>query len=472
MKTTFRRQMTVTLCLLLAATLLIGLTFWGLYTRTAAEQKESSLRSTANSVAELVRAYSGAYYDSWAFRTYLSVAAEASENDILLCDAEGTVQLCTQEFQGCEHVGKSLGTELNAQLLRGKTLRVSAVASVIYGQARLAVAVPVLAEDSSLLCSVVVSIEKETLSAITAKTLRIFVLTSLLVLLVALLAAPLLTRRETRPIQEMAAAARQIAHGNLDVRVPTDHRSEEMEELAVAFNNMTLALKNSDTVRQEFVANVSHELKTPMTTIAGYIDGILDGTIPPEKQRYYMELVSTEVRRLSRLVRNMLEISRLRDQGIPPEKMSDFDVCEEAGQALLCFEQRINQKQLNVEIDMPELGLSVHAMRDAVTQVLQNLIDNAVKFVDVGGTLAIRVRRQGASAVVSVSNTGPTIPPEELPLLFDRFHKTDKSRSADRDGVGLGLYIVKTMILAHGEDVYVTSRDGVTEFTFTLRIAK
>lgn len=472
MKTTFRRQMTVTLCLLLAATLLIGLTFWALYTRTAAEQKESSLRSTANSVAELVRAYSGAYYDSWAFRTYLSVAAEASENDILLCDAAGTVQLCTQEFQGCEHVGKSLGAELNAQLLRGKTLRASAAASVIYGQTRLAVAVPVLAEDSSLLCSVVVSMDKEVLSAVTAKTLRIFVLTSLLVLLVALLAAPLLTRRETRPIQEMAAAARQIAHGNLDVRVPTDHRSEEMEELAVAFNNMTLALKNSDTVRQEFVANVSHELKTPMTTIAGYIDGILDGTIPPEKQRYYMELVSTEVRRLSRLVRNMLEISRLRDQDIPPEKMSDFDVCEEAGQALLCFEQRINQKQLNVEIDMPELGLSVHAMRDAVTQVLQNLIDNAVKFVDIGGTLAIRVRRQGASAVVSVSNTGPTIPPEELPLLFDRFHKTDKSRSADRDGVGLGLYIVKTMILAHGEDVYVTSRDGVTEFTFALRIAK
>ena len=235
---------------------------------------------------------------------------------------------------------------------------------------------------------------------------------------------------------------------------------------------MAVALQNSDTVQQEFVANVSHELKTPMTTIAGYLDGMLDGTIPQEKHRFYMELVATEVRRLSRLVRNMLDVSRLRDQGIPPEKLSDFDICEAAGQALLSFEQRINQKELNVDIDMPELGLTVRAMQDAITQVLYNLLDNAVKFINQGGTLSIRIKQQGSSAVITVGNTGPTIAPEELPLIFDRFHKTDKSRSTDRDGVGLGLYIVKTIVLAHGEDVYVTSADGKTEFTFTLSLSK
>ena len=244
------------------------------------------------------------------------------------------------------------------------------------------------------------------------------------------------------------------------------------EELAVAFNNMTIALQNSETVRQEFVANVSHELKTPMTTIAGYLDGMLDGTIPEEKTHYYMELVATEARRLSRLVRNMLEISRLKDQGIPPDKLTDFDICEAAEQALLCFEPPINRNHLNVDVDMPALGLSVHAMMDAVTQVLHNLIDNAVKFANEGGTLSIRVVRRGDSAVVTVGNTGPTIAPEELPLIFDRFHKTDKSRSTDRDGVGLGLYIVKTIVTAHGEDIYVTSRDGKTEFTFTMSLTK
>ncbi len=254
--------------------------------------------------------------------------------------------------------------------------------------------------------------------------------------------------------------------------MPTGYQNEEIEELAVAFNNMAASMQHSESIRQEFVANVSHELKTPMTTIAGYLDGILDGTIPPEKQRSYMELVSTEVRRLSRLVRNMLDVARLKDQGIPPEKLSDFDICEEASQALLSFEQRINQKKLNVDIDMPEFGLTVHAFADAVTQVLYNLLDNAVKFINEGGTLSIRVVQQGGKAVVTIGNTGPTIDPEELPLIFDRFHKTDKSRSTDRDGVGLGLYIVKTIVLTHGEDIYVTSRDDKTEFTFTMPLKK
>ena len=245
-------------------------------------------------------------------------------------------------------------------------------------------------------------------------------------------------------------------------------KAMDRKELAVAFNNMAASVQNSETIRQEFVANVSHELKTPMTTIAGYLDGILDGTIPPEKHRVYMELVSTEVRRLSRLVRNMLDVARLKDQGIPPDKLTDFDICEEASQALLSFEQRINQKHLNVDIDMPEFGLTVHAFADAVSQVIYNLLDNAAKSFDDGGTLSIHARQQGGKAVVSIANTGPTIDPAELPLIFDRFHKTDKSRSTDRDGVGLGLYIVKTIVLAHGEDIYVTSRDGKTEFTFTM----
>ena len=121
---------------------------------------------------------------------------------------------------------------------------------------------------------------------------------------------------------------------------------------------------------------------------------------------------------------------------------------------------------------MPEFGLTVHAFADAVTQVLYNLLDNAVKFINEGGTLSIRVVQQGGKAVVTIGNTGPTIDPEELPLIFDRFHKTDKSRSTDRDGVGLGLYIVKAIVLTHGEDIYVTSRDDKTEFTFTMPLKK
>lgn len=471
MKTTYRRQFTMILCLLVAAILVIGLSFLYLFDRYAQDHQKQSLDDTAQSVTELVQSYSATYLNSWEFRTNLAVAARASDNDIVICNGEGVVCIC-MERSNCEHLGKRLDSDIVDTLFQGEKAKLSEAVSALYGDERMASAIAVLNSDGSRLCIVVVSVQKAAITALTGKMLRVFLLAAVLILVAALLAIPIFTRREARPIQEMAAAARQIAHGNLDVRVPTGNENEEMEELAVAFNNMTLALKNSETIRNEFVANISHELKTPMTTIAGYLDGMLDGTIPPEKYRYYMELVSTEARRLSRLVRSMLDISRLRDQGIPADQKTNFDICEAAGQALLCFEQRINQKKLNVEIDMPDEGLTIHAAQDSVTQVLYNLIDNAVKFVNEGGTLSVRIRRHGNSAMISVGNTGKTIPPEELPLVFDRFHKIDKSRSNDRDGWGLGLYIVKTIVLAHGEDVYVTSQDGKTEFTFTMSLAK
>ena len=468
MRTTFRRQLALTFCLLFGATLMIGLSFWALFTRYATEKQESSLKSTAESASVLLKAYSVAYLNSWDFRTNLSVAALSSENDILICDTEGNVLICSQDIQHCSHTGQRIDKDSVSTVLEEGYVRLDSDATRLYGEDRLAIAIPVETDWGLPLGIVVVSVERASLSELTGKTLRIFATTSLLVLFIALLATPFITHRETKPIKDMAMAAHHIARGNYQIRVPTGHHNEEIEELAVAFNNMAVALQNSDTVRQEFVANVSHELKTPMTTIAGYLDGMLDGTIPQEKHPYYMNLVSTEARRLSRLVRTMLGVSRLRDQGIAEESKVDFDICELAGQALLSFEPQINRKNLNVEVDMPDYGLTVHAMPDPVAQVLYNLLDNGVKFADEGGDLWVRTSVMGSKALICVGNTGPTISPAELPLLFDRFHKTDKSRTDDRDGAGLGLYIVKTIVSAHGEDVYVTSREGKTEFTFTM----
>ena len=472
MNTTFRRHLALILCILLGTTILFGVAFWALFSRNVAQTEEDSLRSTANSVGGLMQAYSATYLNDWSFRTNLAVAADASENDILLCDAAGTVCICAEDIQTCEHLGRTIGSENAGLLFTGGSVDLNEAVSALYGDERLAVALPVELEDGTPLCIILVSMPRSTLTALTEKTLRIFAVVALAVLVAAIIATPYLARRETKPIRDMAAAAKQIARGDYTVRVPTDYQNDEIEEMAVAFNNMTVALQNSEKVRQEFVANISHELKTPMTTIAGYMDGMLDGTIPKEKYGYYMNLVSTEVRRLSRLVRNMLNISRLRDQGVPKEQLVDFDICEAAGRTLLSFEQRINQKKLNVDVDMPDAGVNIRALPDAVTQVLYNLIENAVKFADEGGTLSVSVQQQGGKAAVTVGNTGPTIPAEELPLIFDRFHKTDKSRSSDRDGAGLGLYIVKTIILAHGEDIYVTSRGGKTEFTFTMPLSK
>ena len=267
----------------------------------------------------------------------------------------------------------------------------------------------------------------------------------------------------------MAKAANAFGHGQLDARVQVYPNSpDEVKDLALAFNNMASSLQQSEYQRQEFVANVSHELKTPMTTISGFVDGMLDGTIPPERHNHYMRMVSDETKRLSRLVRSMLDISRLQDQDIPEEKKSRFDLQELAGQVLITFEQKIEAKKLSVDVDFPGYPTYTRAGPDYITQVIYNLLDNAVKFCPEGGDLGMKVRTGTTKLYVSVSNSGETIPPNELALLFDRFHKLDKSRSQNRDGWGLGLYIVKTIIGRHGEDISVTSQNGITTFTFTL----
>ena len=472
MKTTFSRQFALIAALLLVCMIFTGVSFRFLMLGYLKNDKKETLSADAAAVASLAEAYdsTGELEENWDFRLSLSLFSDVGEAEALVCDENGFVVLCSCDEFNCEHIGQQVDANLITEIdASGETFRVGTLAGIHDGRRYIA-GRPIVANDTDeTIGYVIISSDMTQITDFMQRSSSLFFYVAIIVLVLALAAATFLSHQQAQPLAKVADAARRFGRGELDTRVTVPEScGEEVVDLANAFNTMADSLEKSEQRRQEFIANVSHELKTPMTTIGGYIDGMLDGTIPPEKQQHYMQIVSGEVRRLSRLVRNMLEISRLKDQGIPADKLADFDLCEAAGQALLSFEQRINRKHLNVDVDMPELGVTVRAMPDAVTQVLYNLIDNAVKFIDDGGTLSIRVERSGNKAVTTVGNTGPTIAPEELPLIFDRFHKTDKSRSTDRDGVGLGLYIVKTIVLAHGEDIYVTSRDGKTEFTFTL----
>ena len=172
--------------------------------------------------------------------------------------------------------------------------------------------------------------------------------------------------------------------------------------------------------------------------------------------------------RLSRLVRNMLDISRLQAMGVEESRMTRFDLGELMSDVIITFEQKINGKGLNVDVELPDRPVWVKAERDGITQVVYNLLDNAIKFCPQGGKLGLFLALEGGKAKVTVQNSGPTIDPNELPLLFDRFHKADKSRSADREGWGLGLYIAKTIVGAYGGDIWATSENGITNFIFTL----
>ena len=475
MKSTFSRQVRTTVLILLLALLLLGGAFRFLVGQYLERNTHNQLQTDALALAELVAAYDAAGdLDHENLRTNLTLTSLVSGADTVVLNARGTVLLCSDTALQCSHIGLAINQQFVDQVFEKGGNVDSGIIPALYEESRYFVSAPIKSHRTGANIGIVlVSMPMGDTQALMDGIADIQVTVSLLVILIAVVVMSITTRSECRPLREMAQAARDFGHGNLKARVRTGgHNSEEVDELAIAFNNMAESLEKSEYQRQEFVANVSHELKTPMTTIGGYVDGILDGTIPPEQQKRFLQIVSDETKRLSRLVRSMLDISRLQEQSaIPEEKKTNFDVTDCAGEVLVTFEQSIVSKQLDVQVEMPEHPVMTFACRDYIVQVIYNLVDNAVKFCPTGGALGLTIREAQKKIYVSVSNDGPTIPPEELPLLFDRFHKLDKSRSENRDGWGLGLYIAKTLICGHGEDISVTSAEGKTEFTFTLPLS-
>ena len=472
MRSTFSRIFFPVALMMLAALLLVGASFQILVKDYLVKQAFESLENDGAAISKLASAYyTEGSLSGKDFYINLDIASQISDADAVIFDANGTLVLCSDSPFSCEHQGWSIDANYVGKVLENGTARNTGMFSGLYDDIRFVVSVPINdARSGSPIGIVMVSTPMAATLLILDKMSDIYLFVSLLAVVVVMLAMSIFARRHSTPLREMAQAASDFGHGKLTARVNVKNSyAQEVQELALAFNNMASSLQKSEYQRQEFVANVSHELKTPMTTIGGYIDGILDGTIPPEKHRHYMQIVSDETKRLSRLVRSMLDISRLQDQGgIPEEKKTRFDLTECAGQVLIAFEQKILQKDLRVDVDMPEHSVYTHANQDYITQVIYNLVDNAVKFCPQGGALGLTVKEGDSKAYISVSNDGDVIPPEELPLVFDRFHKMDKSRSQNRDGWGLGLYIVKTIVCSHGEDISVSSQAGKTEFTFTL----
>ena len=474
MKTSFSRSFFVYAVILLAALLLVGFSFQFLVRNFLTERVYEDLKSDSAAVAQIASAYlSRNSVDSQDFLVSLAVAEKVSGNDTVICDARGQILLCSSSPLGCAHQGLSITSRDYLQKVSRETFVVSSgLVEGLYTDSRYVVSTAIRGAENEFLGLVMVSAPTAATASVLKRISDIYLFVSVLVVLAAVVIMTVYARKSSSPLRDMAKTAAAFGHGNLKARaqVPEDS-PEEIRNLALAFNNMAQSLEKIEYGRKEFVANVSHELKTPMTTIGGFVDGILDGTIPPQQQNKYLQIVSDETKRLSRLVRSMLDVSQMQDGLVPEEKKTRFDIAECAGQVLITFEGKINDKALDVQVNFPEHPVITYACRDYITQVVYNLVDNAVKFCPQGRTLGISVREGSQKVFISISNNGQTIPAQELSLLFERFHKLDKSRSQNRDGWGLGLYIVKTLVCAHGEDISVSSAEGITEFTFTLPLA-
>lgn len=393
-----------------------------------------------------------------------------NEFDVFITGSNGKIIICTcndyLSDETCEHTDSVVNKSILNKIENNNHLELTTL-NGRFSEPRYVCAKRVYIGNES----VYIFLSSDTVS--TAELLKmllgIYTVAAFIPLLFMFFAEYNLTYRLAKPLKYMSEAARSIAKGDFSKRIPI-MSNDEIGELSVLFNRMTDSLARNESTHRSFVANISHELKTPMTTISGFIDGIVDGTIKDDKKEYYLQIISNEVKRLSRLVETMLNISKLESDSLNL-KVTSFDFAQVVLSVAISMEKKINDKNIEVKGFDNLMHINISADEDMIYSLVYNLIDNAVKYTEIGGTISFDINRVNDILEFRIKNTGKGIPKEDLPNIFDRFYKVDKSRSNNKDSLGLGLYICKTIATVHGGSISASSKDNeYSEFKVTLPI--
>ena len=301
--------------------------------------------------------------------------------------------------------------------------------------------------------------------------LTIMYITLVLLVLLSLIILIFFTEIIYIPLKKIIYATEQYADGNMHYEFSVD-TNDEMGYLAGSLNYMASEIARSEDNQKKFVANVSHDFRSPLTSIRGYLEAMLDGTIPPEMHEKYLNIVLNETDHLTKLTNSLLQLNNLNTKGMILEK-TDFDMNAVIRDTVATFEGLCEKKNIHVSLILIGETMMVTGDMSKIQQVLYNLIDNAIKFSHNNSTITIETREKKSKLCVSVKDTGIGIPKDSLKLIFDRFYKTDLSRGKDKKGTGLGLAITKEIIHSHGENINVISTEGVgTEFIFTIPVVE
>ncbi len=473
-KSVFTKYFSVISLIIVISFLMMSLLQAVLFTRSISEEKRALLLENAENIANHTeRAATQSHVlengvvsyalDTNKIEPFFAVIADAVDATVFMTNTDGVI-LMSSEGNNSPFIGK---TE-PGKLIAGHTEPRFAISDIngMFDQKQYVGIAPVRINNHVLGYVLVVS-PATTVFYTLSSHFQIYLMSAVGALIVSSVVVYVLCYRFVRPLKQMASVTRHFANGDFSVRVKVRGK-DEVAELGNALNHMATSLSSVETMRRSFVGNISHELKTPMTTIAGFVDGILDGTIPPEKEKQYLKIVSDEVKRLSRLVRSMLEISRI-DSGELKINKVRFDLMDIIAGVLLSSEQRIEKKSLTITGLEDEESFEVDGDYDLMNQVLYNLVDNAIKFTNEGGQIDIRLQKTDKRILCTIRNTGDGIPAQEMPQIFERFYKSDRSRSLDKNGMGIGLYIVKTVIGLHDGEISVRSvQNEFTEFIFWL----
>lgn len=380
-----------------------------------------------------------------------------------LTDSSGVIlidSLASQNKEGT-NINKYDDTLLNSQTYIGQ------LPAKLVSQPIMAVIYPVTTNQRVngylVLMASLDSIQQKTDEYLNIITLCLLFLFILLFLVFALLA-----HHAAKPARTMTKAIQEYSNGHFDY--PMGNVSGyEYRELAAAVRYLSTKMQNMNDYQKKFIANISHDFRSPLTSIKGYTEAMLDGTIGPEMQEKYLNIILFETERLTKLTGNLLELNQFENNGIPLD-LSTFDINRTLKIASSAFEQRCTEKRISIQLIFDQKTLLVDADESKIEQVIQNLIDNAIKFSHHDSSIEIHTMENTGKAFVSIKDHGIGVPKESLPRIWDRFYKTDLSRGRDKTGTGLGLSITKEILEAHNEHINVISTVGVgTEFTFTLK---
>ena len=405
----------------------------------------------------------------------LSIISDAIDADVIMCNTDGRVVLCKEKFNysgmpdmDCMlHRNYKISQEIMTMTEQGLYFSDDKIDG-LYNEPTFMAGAPIVVNGKTIGYVFACDPVKNSFTQYARSIMQMYLSSAIFAVSLSFLVAYALAARLANPLRQMSKATKAYAQGDFSKRVSV-RGSDELAELCGSFNRMASALSVLESSRRSFVANVSHELKTPMTTIGGFIDGILDGTIPKEKHDEYLLRVSEEIKRLSRLVTSMLNLSKI-EAGELELKMSEFDISSLLIDSMLSFEQEIEKKSISVEGFENLNPITVKADRDMLHQVIYNLVDNAVKFTQNEGVISISSgETQNEEIFISIKNTGEGVSTEELGKIFERFYKVDKSRSYDVKSAGLGLYLCKTIIEMHGGKIFAESVESeYTQFTILL----
>ena len=441
---------------------------------TAAQQRQSyeaELRLQARDVAQLMQnadiisLWHVDPRDNNTFQWKISEIQQNYQASIWLIYSTGHVYMLDNSTLDIPNLQSIEVNDAIRQLLSGSEIRSQGIFREL-GENVLTIGVPWTTPGGSLvLGGVLLHVDVSTIPIEYSNIIHFSILAGIVAMLIGGTLSYLIARYQTKPVRAIQQAVTAFSHGDFSARVQVTG-SREMQELSEAINHMAEDLDNLEESRKTFVASVSHELRSPMTCIQGYVEGMLDGTIPPAEHGKYMNTVLDETKRLTKLVHNLLELSRF-ESGKFPLTLSTFDVDELILSVMFKYEQKIEEKRLMVDISFREQPLYVRADVDRITQVVTNLVDNAVKYSSEGGQLTVWTHSVDSLVYVTVKNEGPAIPADDLPFIFDRFYKVDKAHTSGK-GTGLGLSIIKRIIEQHDKTITATSSGKETSFLFTL----